>query len=75
MLKVKGKDSESSKLPKLKKQVSIREHSVDEAPSAIASNSDSGSIENFNRKGKRRQGTPMSIIESNADVKEVDTGN
>ena len=75
VLKVKGKDNESSRLPKLKKQVSIKEQSLDEAPSAIASISDSGSFDNNLRQSQRRQGTPMSIMESNAEAKEFETGN
>lgn len=53
VLKIKSNETDS-RLPKLKKQVSIREHSLDESPSIIGSNSDSASLEHNMRRNKRR---------------------
>lgn len=69
-----SQNEKNSKLPKLKKEVSIKETNMDDARSAVGSNSDSGSVENVFR-NKLRQGTPMSIIESNADKNEANEAN
>ena len=44
-----SQNEKNSKLPKLKKEVSIKETNMDDARSAVGSNSDSGSVENVFR--------------------------